>query len=156
MTSLAVGQSNDFELAATVKAAAAAMQSLMISPTLKAIREAATPVFGKWATSLELTRELAPVLLTTDATGKHLTDRAIWVEDATDNRATGWWERTSGAAILDANGVAITKATLSQVMAQATASGSAWQLEQMFSPSSRAAPLVERAANQNQPLGAAA
>lgn len=45
MTSLSVGQSNDFELQETVAAAASAMTV----PTLRAIRAAATPVFGKWA-----------------------------------------------------------------------------------------------------------
>ncbi len=137
MTSLAVGQSNDFELAEIVAAAAANATS----PVLKDIRAAITPVFGAWAQSLELTREIVPVLLSQGPDGATLIDRAVWVEDA----AGGWWTLHSGAPVLDAQGAEIARPTLADVLAQDAGDGSAWRLEQMFSPSSRAAALEHRA-----------
>jgi hypothetical protein len=110
MTDLRVAASNDFGLAATLKTAAAAMSV----PTLDAIRAAATPIFGEWAQSLELTRELTPVLLATSPTGVTLADRAIWHEDANG----GWWTLNSGAPVLNAQGVAIARPTLEQVLSQ--------------------------------------
>jgi hypothetical protein len=142
MTSLSVAASNDFSVAEVVSAAAAAATI----PTLKAIREAAKPVFGVWAQSLELTRELTPVLLTAGtgqpgAAAQTLLDRAQYNEDASG----GYWTLQSGNPILDSNGNTIARATLSDVMAQATASGAHWQLEQMWSPVTRASDPLHRA-----------
>jgi hypothetical protein len=58
----------------------------------------------------------------------------------------GYWTRASGTAILDANGNPIARASLEQVMSQTAAAGQVWQLEQMFSPISRAAELTHREA----------
>ncbi len=54
MTDLATAASNEFTLAETVMAAAASMTA----PDLEDIRAKAAPIFGEWAQSLELTREL--------------------------------------------------------------------------------------------------
>ncbi|CAN7688252.1 tandem-95 repeat protein [Mesorhizobium sp. LjRoot246] len=136
MVNLAVGASNDFELADTVRAAAASMTL----PDLKDIREKATPVFGAWAETLELTRELAPVLVAQGTDGVTLVDRGVYVEDA----AGGYWTLKSGAAVYDAGGHAIARPTLENILAQATAQGQDWRLEQTFSPTSRAEPLEHR------------
>jgi hypothetical protein len=146
MTSLAVGQSNDFDLAETVALAAAAATT----PTLKAVRAAITPVFGAWAQSLELTRELTPMLVKTDAAGPTpaaatpagatLVDRAVYVEDA----AGGFWQLKSGRPVTGAAGDTIPRPTLADVVAQATAEGETWRLEQMFSPSTRATAVADR------------
>ncbi|WP_280514010.1 calcium-binding protein, partial [Stappia taiwanensis] len=132
MAELRVDISNDFELAQIVAGAAAAMTV----PTLKDLREQATPVFGAWSQSLELTRELAPVLLGQDGEGNTvLVDRGVYVEDATG----GYWTLESGAPVKDGNGDDIVRPSLEEVLAQASGAGEAWQLEQVYSPSSRAA-----------------
>ncbi|HOV04586.1 MAG TPA: hypothetical protein PLG99_09270, partial [Kaistiaceae bacterium] len=75
---LAVDISNDLDLAETVFAAAAAMTT----PDLKLIREQATPIYGAWAQSLELTRELTAVLVADGGSGATFVDSAIYIEDA--------------------------------------------------------------------------
>ncbi|HEX8224132.1 MAG TPA: tandem-95 repeat protein, partial [Allosphingosinicella sp.] len=125
---LAVATANDIDLGTLVAATAAAMTT----PNLKTLREQAGAVLGKWGSTLETTRELAPVLLGTDSAGKTiLADRAVYVEDS----AGGYWTLASGARVLDAQGAAITRPTMEQVLAQ----GPGWRLEQAWSPSSRAA-----------------
>ena len=136
MVNLSVGVSNDFELAQTVMQASASMTIA----DLKDIREKAAPVFGAWAQSLELTRELTPVLLQQGANGAVLVDRGVYVEDA----AGGYWTLESGASVRDENGDPIARATLEDVLAQGTTAGSAWQLEQTFSPTSLAEDLEHR------------
>ncbi len=126
---LGVAVSSDFEIAEIVRTASEAMTA----PDLKAIREAATPIFGAWAQAQELTRELTPVLL--DAAGA-LVDRGIYVEDA----AGGYWTLESGGGVRAADGAVIARPTLDAVMAQADG----WQLEQMFSPVSRTEDLTHR------------
>jgi hypothetical protein len=86
-------------------------------------------VLGAWGASQPLTRELTPVLTSSD--GKTLLDRAQYVEDATG----GYYSLKSGAAVLDAQGAVIARPTLQQVLAQ----GSGWHLEQAWSPATRGA-----------------
>ncbi len=137
MADLAVDMSNDFELADIVAEASAQMTA----PSLKAIREAATPVFGAWAQSLETTRELTAVLVDADgANGATLIDRAVYNEDADG----GYWTLASGAYVRDADGGEIVRATLEDVLAQVAPDGGTWRLEQVFSPASRTAPLAHR------------
>ncbi|TFI58518.1 hypothetical protein E2493_09710, partial [Sphingomonas parva] len=133
VTDLAVAMANDIELGELVAAKAAAMTV----PKLKLLREQSGEVLGKWGATLELTRELVAVKLATDAAGKTvLADRAEYREDA----AGGYWVLASGAPILDAQGIAVSRATLEQVLAQ----GNGWRLEQGWSPSSRAAAVSHR------------
>ncbi len=133
---LAVDASNDFDLQDAALSAAAAMTN----PDLRELRALSGDVLGQWSFALELTRELTPVLLDHNGTTTALIDRAVYVEDD----AGGYWMLHSGAAILDAMGAEIARPTLEDVMAQVTGAGQAWQLEQMFSPSTRAAPLQHR------------
>ncbi len=127
---LAIAMSNDFALAKRVADAAEAMTV----PDMLLMRKAAGDALGQWGFSLDQTRELVPVLL--DAAGG-LVDRAIWTEDATG----GWWALESGAPVLNGLGMAIARPTLEDVLAQ----NGGWQLEQMFSPSTRAEELSHRA-----------
>ncbi|EFL88196.1 tandem-95 repeat protein [Ahrensia sp. R2A130] len=129
ITDLAVSLSNDMDMADALRAAS----SDLTIPNLKTLREAIGPVLDRWSVTLEQTRELTPVLLSTNSDTVQLVDRAVYVE----NNASGYWTLASDASILDANGVAIAEPTLEDVLAQATADGSVWQLEQLFSPSSR-------------------
>lgn len=128
---LAIAMSNDFDLAAMVQTAAA---SLTV-PDLLDMRHKAGAALGQWGFTQEQTRELAPVLLSAD--GMALLDRAIWVEDATG----GFWQRASGSAVLAADGAVIARPTLEQVLAQ---TGGTWQVEQVFSPSTRAEAVQHR------------
>jgi hypothetical protein len=102
VTDLSVAMSNDFDLAAITAATAAAMTT----PKLKTLVQQAGEALGAWGWSLDLTRELTPVLLGTDANGAVvLLDRGVWVEDA----AGGWWTLASGAPVRDADGAAIAR-----------------------------------------------
>ena len=67
------------------------------------------------------------------ADGSTLLDRAVYVEDA----AGGYWTLKSGAAVQDSDGSTIARPTMEQVLAQATADGAAWRLEQAWSPDAR-------------------
>ena len=137
VTNLAIAAANDFDLAALLASTAAAMTT----PDLKTLTDQAGAVLGRWGETLNLTRELDPVLLGTDATGKTvLLDRALYVEDASG----GYWTLQSGNAVLDASGNPIARATMQQVLAQAVAAGEDWQIEQIWSPSSRATALQYR------------
>ncbi|AVX03475.1 iron-regulated protein FrpA [Maritalea myrionectae] len=137
MAELAVDVSNDFELGQVVMDAA----NVMTVANLKDIRDKATPVFGAWAQAMELTRELTPVLLSRDAEGNAtLLDRGVYVEDETG----GFWTLDSGNPILDTEGAPIARASLEDVLAMGVAEGQQWQLEQVFSPSSRAEALQYR------------
>ena len=133
---LAIAMSNDFDLGNLVAQAAAGMTV----PNLKDLRAQSGPVLGAWAYALDLTRELAPVLLSDDGAGTvTLVDRGIYAEDETG----GYWTLESSAPILDAGGVEIARATLEDVLAQGAADGNAWRLEQAWSPATRAeAPLT--------------
>jgi hypothetical protein len=84
-----------------------------------------------WGETLNLTRELTPVLLSAD--GKTLIDHAVYVEDG----AGGYWTLASGNAVQDAQGNTIARPTMEQVLAQAANDGGHWQLEQMWSPTTR-------------------
>ncbi|MEZ5840751.1 MAG: tandem-95 repeat protein [Hyphomicrobiales bacterium] len=134
---LSVAMANDPELAEIVEAAAAAMTT----PKLATLREQAGEALGKWGETLVLTRELTPVLLAEVDGRIELVDRGVYVEDA----AGGYYTLKSGAAVLDGTGQAIARASLEDVLAQTTAAGAVWQVEQTFSPSSRGAALSARA-----------
>jgi hypothetical protein len=99
ITNLAVATANDFDLAELVASRSAAM----INPDLHTLAVQAGNVLGAWGASLNLSRELTPVL--TSADGKTLIDRAIYVEDATG----GYYTLKSGAAVLDAQGAVIAR-----------------------------------------------
>ena len=130
ITNLAVATANDFGLAELVATSSAAMTN----PDLHTLAVQAGDVLGAWGASLNLTRELTPVL--TSADGKTLLDRAIYVEDASG----GYYTRVSGAAVLDAQGLVIARPSLAQILAL----GSGWHVEQAWSPSTRGAALQFR------------
>ncbi|HEY0312887.1 MAG TPA: hypothetical protein VGC56_10380 [Allosphingosinicella sp.] len=134
LTNLAVATANDPDFAALVTARAAQMTT----PDLRTLVAQAGDVLGQWGEAQPLTRELAPVLVSAD--GKTLVDRAVYVEDA----AGGYWTLASHHAVLDAGGNAVARPTMEQVLAQATTAGAHWQLEQMWSPTSRGAALHAR------------
>jgi|GEM_PF-2436836 len=137
VTDLSVAMSGDFELGELVVETAATMTT----PKLKTLREQSGDVLGKWAFVQELTRELTPVLLEEDAEGVvQLVDRGVYVEDDLG----GYWTLNSGQSILDADGAAIDRPDLEDVLAQAAAAGQTWQLEQAFSPSSRSEAVAYR------------
>ena len=136
MANLAVDMSNDFELAEVVQSSTDAMAT----PTLKSVREAATPVFGSWSQSLELTRELTPVLIASNEDGTQLIDHAIYQEDAEG----GFWTLASGAPVTDSSANSINRPHMQQVLDQATTPGLTWRLEQAFSPTSRSNPVAFR------------
>ncbi|WP_244593369.1 hypothetical protein [Rhodoblastus acidophilus] len=138
VTRLAIATANDPDLAALVNSRAAAMTT----PDLRTLVNQASDVLGLWGETLNLTRELTPVLLRTAANGAAvLLDRAIYVEDAQG----GYWTLASGAPVRAADGSAIARATLQDVLAQATTSGAQWRLEQMWSPTTRDAAVKFRA-----------
>ena len=108
----------------------------MTTPKLKTLVQQVGDVLGHWGETLDQTRELTPVLLGTDANGKTvLVDRAVYVEDATG----GYWTLASGNPINDpVTGQAIARPTFTNVLQQVVASGQHWQVEQAWSPVSRA------------------
>jgi hypothetical protein len=130
ITNLAVATANDFQLAELVASRSAAMTAA----DLHTLAVQAGDVLGAWGASLNLSRELTPVL--TSADGKTLIDRAIYVEDATG----GYYTLKSGAAVLDAQGQVIARPSFAQIMAQ----GSGWHVEQAWSPSTRGTALQFR------------
>ncbi len=80
ITTLGIAAANDFDLASLLATTAAAMTV----PDLTTLVQQAGPVLGLWGETLNLTRELDPVLLGKDGHGNTvLLDRAICVEDAT-------------------------------------------------------------------------
>ena len=138
LADLAVVASNDFDVADLVAQAA---QSMTV-PKLKTLREQSGEALGAWAYALDLTRELTPVLIETAGDGTvTLVDRGVYVEDETG----GYWTLQSGADVLDDQGAAIARATLEDVLAQGAGADQTWQVEQAFSPSSRAQALSHRA-----------
>ncbi len=130
MTDLPVAAANDIELGLILAETAASMTE----PDYLKLREQVGPVLSYWGQTMETTRELIPVLLATDADGKvTLADRGIYAEDA----AGGYWTLASGDPIRDATGTVIARPALEDLLAQATAEGQHWQLEQAWSPASR-------------------
>ncbi|PYF01795.1 Ca2+-binding RTX toxin-like protein [Rhodopseudomonas faecalis] len=137
VTNLAVAMANDVGFSELVTSTAAAMTT----PKLRTLVAQAGSVLGAWGEALEQTRELTPVLVGTDAGGKAvLLDRGVYVEDADG----GYWTLASGAPVRDAQGNAIARATLQEVLPQAAASGAGWRLEQTWSPSGRDHALSDR------------
>ncbi len=127
ITNLAVAVANDFDLAQSVRSAEAAMTT----PELRSLVNAAAETLGLWGEGLNLTRELTPVLLSSD--GKTLLDRAVYVEDGSG----GYYTLKSGAAIVDAMGNTILRPNMQDILAQAGANGAHWQLQQAWSPVTR-------------------
>jgi hypothetical protein len=84
----------------------------------------------------ELTRELTPVRVLTINGKTSLADYGVYHEDATG----GSWTLHSGAAIRNAGGTVIIRATLADVLQQ-----SGFHLDQTFSPSDRGQPTQFRA-----------
>src|SRR5262249_40285023 len=134
VTNLAAAIANDFDVADLVRTRTAAMTT----PDLQTLVALAGDVLGAWGYSENQTGELTPVLVSADGTA--LLDRAIYVEDASG----GYWTLKSGAAVLDADGHAIARPTMEQVLAQLTTGGAHWQLEQAWSPTSRGAAVAFR------------
>jgi len=121
---------NDLELSELVAEAGAAMTE----PDFRLIVDQVRPILAYWGQTLELTRELTPVLVETDPDGNvTLSDRGVYVEDAVG----GFWTLASGNPITDANGVAIERPTLEDLLDQAASADQVWQLEQTWSPASR-------------------
>jgi Ca2+-binding RTX toxin-like protein len=136
LTDLSVAMSNDFGISQTVRQTAAAMTV----PKLDTLVGQVGAVLEKWAQTLELTRELTPVLTRIVNGQTEVVDRGVYVETATG----GHWTLASGAVVRGPGGAVIARPMLEQVMAQAAASGTQWKLEQLFSPVSRSAPLQHR------------
>ena len=131
VTNLSVAMANDIALGQLATATAASMTT----PNLRDLVAKVGGLLGAWGEALEETRELTPVLVGHDAAGKAvLIDRGVYVEDAQG----GYWTLASGAPVRDAEGHAIARATLQDVLAQAAASGATWRIEQTWSPSDRA------------------
>ncbi|MEM7210441.1 MAG: calcium-binding protein [Pseudomonadota bacterium] len=130
MTDLSVAMANDIELGLIVEQVSAAMTE----PNYYQIRDQVGPVLSYWGQTMETTRELIPVLLSDDGAGNiTLTDRGVYVEDGTG----GYWTLASGDPITDSGGTTLDRPTLEDLLAQATAAGQTWQLEQAWSPASR-------------------
>ncbi|MCJ2189220.1 calcium-binding protein, partial [Novosphingobium beihaiensis] len=126
ITDLSVAMANDVALEELARTAAASMTST----NLRDLVAQAGDVLGKWGETLELTRELTPVLVGTDAEGHAvLLDRGVYVEDADG----GYWSLASGDPVVDAQGASIARASLEDMLAM----GAGWRLEQMWSPSDR-------------------
>ncbi len=135
ITDLAVAAANDIALGQRAATTAAAMTV----PRMRDLVAQVGDLLGAWGASQEQTRELTPVLTGLDAAGAPvLLDRGVYVEDA----AGGYWTLASGAALRDAAGAVIARATLEDVLAQ----GAGWRLEQTWSPAERAAALSHREA----------
>jgi hypothetical protein len=133
LADLAVSASHDLR----VNDAMAAVAASMTTPDLIELREAVRPVFATWAASLAGTRELTPLLVQEVDGVTRVVDHAVWVEDETG----GWFALASGAEVTDADGNAIDRPQLADVLAL-----DGWRLEQMFSPSTRAEPVQQREA----------
>ncbi|MCA3590034.1 MAG: tandem-95 repeat protein, partial [Methylocystis sp.] len=130
LTDLAVTLSNDLDANASVRAVADAM----VTPDLQVLRRQAAVVMGDWAEALANTRELTAVRVLPG--GETLADYAIYKEDAQG----GYYQLKSGQPLLNAAGQAVARPQLTDFFNRAAeADGSQWRLEQMFSPSDRAA-----------------
>jgi Ca2+-binding RTX toxin-like protein len=133
LADLAVSASHDLR----VNDAMAAVAASMTTADLADLREAVRPVFATWAASLAGTRELTPLLVQEVDGASTVVDHAVWIEDETG----GWFALASGAEVTDADGNAIDRPQLADVLAL-----DGWRLEQMFSPSTRAEPVQQREA----------
>ena len=140
ITDLAVAIANDADFYDIVRTTA----TTMATPDLMTLTGQVGAILGAWGETLELTRELTPVVISAD--GKTLIDRAVWVEDATG----GYFTLKSGGSVHEADGSVLARPSLDQVMHASVPTGSGagahWQLEQTWSPSTRAVPLTQRAA----------
>lgn len=138
LTDLSIAMSNDIGFGQLVASTVAAMTT----PDMRVLLQQAGAVLGQWGEMLSRTEELTPVLVRTDA-GGHVTllDRADYVEDSSG----GYWTLHSGAPVLGAGGMAIARPTMQDVLAQAASGGATWQLEQTWSPTSRATAVQHRA-----------
>ena len=137
LTDLSIAMSNDIGFGQLAASTAAAMTT----PDMRVLVQQAGEVLGQWGELLSATEELTPVLVGTDASGNvTLIDRAVYVEDASG----GYWTLHSGAPVLGTDGLAIARPTMQDVLAQATSAGAVWQIEQTWSPTSRATAVQHR------------
>ena len=146
-TDLSVAISRDMAVADRL---AAVLPTLDVAdlPTLAARIE---PLLIDWNASASGSLELAAVLVGTDGGGAaQRLDYAIYEEDA----AGGYWRLQSGNPVLAADGSAIARPSLAEVLAQATAVGQSWRLEEHWSPADRAAPQQRPAAPYLVAVGA--
>jgi len=133
-TLLSIAASNDILLSDILKTQLAQMTT----PDLVVLRQQSEAIISAWAAADPLSRELTPVLYSAD--GTQVLDYGIYVEV----NGEGYWTLSSGAEIVDAQGVVISMPTLEDVLAQTSSQGS-WQLEQLWSPHTRSEALEDRA-----------
>ena len=126
MTDLQLAAANDFALAELTEN----LVPNLTATNLADLVAAAQPILLAWNAANPGSRELAPVLIQTDANGTQRLDYGVYEEDA----AGGYWRLASGAAVLDGNGVAIARPSLEDILDQAVAAGQSWQLQQIWSP----------------------
>ncbi|WP_340115568.1 calcium-binding protein, partial [Pelagibius sp. 7325] len=126
LTDLKVAVSNDLSLAETLSQVGANLNVV----DLDALTAAVEPLLLAWNAASEGSRELAPVLVQSDANGAEVLDYGVYVEDAQG----GYWTLASGNAVLDGLGDPIARPSLDDLLAQAPGAGQAWRLEQMWSP----------------------
>ncbi|WP_274603605.1 calcium-binding protein, partial [Rhizobium sp. CFBP 8762] len=139
VANLATAIANDGRLSDIAIATAAAMRT----PKLRILTAQIGSLLEAWGHTLEQTRELIAVRTGRDATGNPvLLDRAIYNEDETG----GYWTLESKNQIKNAQGSILDRATLEDVLSQQSSTNEEWRLEQVWSPSSRAAPLNHREA----------
>ncbi len=137
MTDLQLAAANDFELAKLTES----LLPNLTATNLPDLVAAAQPILLAWNAANPGSRELAPVLIQTDANGTQRLDYGVYEEDAVG----GYWRLDSGAAVLDGNGVAIARPSLEDILGQSAGAGQSWQLQQVWSPE-RDAALSERPA----------
>lgn len=130
LANLAVNASNDLAVREAILTAA----PQMTVPDLATLKALVEPILGAWARSLEQSRELTPILTAMVDGVVEIVDSAKWVEDATG----GHFVLASGGPLLDAGGQPVDAPDLADFAA------AGWRIEQMFSPSDRAAELTER------------
>ncbi len=124
LTDLGVAASNDLALAAAVHQH---MGDFTV-PSIAALKAAAEPILSAWAGTHAQSRELMPVLVHTDAAGATMLDRGVYHHDVNG----GWWTLASGTQVLGSDGQPIDRPQIADILAQATANGDAWRLEQMW------------------------
>ncbi len=127
LTDLGVAASNDLAIADVARQVAESMTIANLSD----LRDQAVPIFSAWVGGRYETRELAPVLLSAD--GAERVDHGVYNEDGSG----GYWTLASGSDILDGDGNVIARASLEDVLVAATAGGATWELQQLWSPSTR-------------------
>ncbi len=126
MTDLKLAAANDFELAELTENVTANLTATNLDDLVSAVQ----PILLAWNDTNPGSRELAPVLIQTDANGTQRLDHAVYEEDGSG----GYWRLDSGAPVLDGSGVAIARPTLEDILDQTAGAGQSWQLQQIWSP----------------------